>query len=58
MTQAFERKADGPRRVRQGIKLRARDGVVPSTPLSSALLTLLEHQVPQDELDEGLHPLA
>lgn len=54
MTQARERKPDTPRRVRQGIKLRARDGVVPSTPLSDALMALIEGQVPPDELGEGL----
>ena len=53
MTQAHERKADIPRRVRQGIKLRARDGIVPPGPLSTTLLSLLERQISPDEMDEG-----
>lgn len=51
---ARDRKPDGPRRVRTGIKLRAREGVIASSPLSDRWRRLLEEVVPHGELTEGL----
>jgi uncharacterized Zn finger protein len=46
-------RSDGPRRVRNGIKLRARDGSIPSTPLSDRLLDLIRRITRQEEVEEG-----
>lgn len=45
--------ADGPRRVRNGIRLRSRDGNVVSTPLVDTLVRLLGSLAGLDELEEG-----
>ena len=43
----------GPRRVRQGLKLRHREGVIDHTPISSAWIKLFEQSVTPEELAEG-----
>lgn len=53
-TRLPERKPEGPRRVRGGIKLKSRDGVIPSTPLTDALVRRIEGGIPTDERDEGV----
>jgi uncharacterized Zn finger protein len=53
-TAARDRKADGLRRVRTGIKLRAREGAIGSSPLSVRWQRLLELAVGREESAEGL----
>jgi len=50
-----DRKPEGPRRVRHGVKLQARDGTIPSTPMSDTLVALIESMVAPDTLEEGRH---
>jgi uncharacterized Zn finger protein len=49
-----DRRADGLRRVRAGVKLRARNGVIARTPLAERWLRLVEELVDHEELSEGL----
>jgi uncharacterized Zn finger protein len=49
-----ERRSDGPRRVRTGLKLRSRDDVITASPLAERWRRLLEETVPSAELGEGL----
>jgi uncharacterized Zn finger protein len=50
---ARQSKPDGPRRVRNGVKLRSRAGV-PSSPLSDRLVALMERRFSINEMEEGL----
>ena len=50
----FERdRAAGPRRVRHGLKLRSRDGVIPRGPLADRWIEGLEAVIAPKELEEG-----
>ena len=49
-----DRRADGLRRVRAGVKLRARNGVIARTPLAERWLRLVEEMIDHEELAEGL----
>ena len=48
------RRASGPRRVRNGLRLRARDGRVAPGPLSDAVMGLLAEVIPAGEMTEGI----
>ena len=44
-----------PRRVRNGVRLRSRDGTIPTTALSDRLLNLMRMVFDPEELQEGFH---
>ncbi len=48
-----DRKPEGPRRVRGGLKLKSREGLIPSTPLSDAIVRRIEASISADEREEG-----
>jgi uncharacterized Zn finger protein len=48
-----EPRPEQPRRIRNGIKLRARDGAIPTTPLSDRVLQLIAETFPPDEVEQG-----
>jgi uncharacterized Zn finger protein len=51
---ARDRRPTGPRRVRNGIKLRARDGELPTAGLGGALVRIVDRDLDPEEREEGL----
>ncbi len=49
-----ERRFDGPRRVKHGMKLSSREGPVARSPLASQWMTLVESHVPPELMQQGL----